>query len=432
MSIKFIITQGAELLYCGIDILLLHYFSSIFLKKKSIGKISEVVIFIIASIGIYLMNLTSIYSLEATVISFIIICSYVLLVFEGKILKRLLSVGFFYILLGIITLLLTALSPLVLQTSLIDINQNLILRGIVVLSIKAMMFLLGYIIKRYYKEVTTKLLDMKRIIFFFLIAFIFLLLFFEFVYLSEILSMTNLILVVAISFSISMMLVIFLTMKYIKANEMSLMYSLQLEESKLKNKEYVRIANEQVEIMKIKHDFKNHLIILRNFAKQGNIEDISAYVGKLIDQPQIKTLAQTRNVFINAIINQKISENPNINFSLKHDGGEYQITPDKLAIILGNALDNAIEAVSKSANEAHINIVISESKSLIKMYIANPLYETPIIKGNRLISQKKSKHSGFGFNNIKDAVNSINGRVEYRIEENLFELIILIYKSLII
>ncbi|NLC42501.1 MAG: sensor histidine kinase, partial [Erysipelothrix sp.] len=127
--------------------------------------------------------------------------------------------------------------------------------------------------------------------------------------------------------------------------------------------------------------------------------------------------------------NQKISDYPDIDFIIRYDNGSYNLEPDKLTIIFGNAIDNAIEAVQKMDNDANIRIILSENDELIKIFIANPFVVHPVFSDGKLVSIKESKVSGVGMMNIEEATKQVAGTLRYGVKEDMFELVILVHKN---
>ena len=126
-------------------------------------------------------------------------------------------------------------------------------------------------------------------------------------------------------------------------------------------------------------------------------------------------------------MNQKIAEHPNIRFKVRHDDNFYSISDTALTIILGNALDNAIEAV-KFMNSPEVKVVFSENENYIKLYIENPFSIQPIIRRGKIITQKDSRFSGIGINNILQASKSVGGEAIFKVESNVFKLVVLVDK----
>lgn len=428
MTLSSFILNGIELLYCAIDILLLHYFCAVHLTKKEMSKIKFSAIYIMTTVAIFLLTVQEFYSTYGSILSILFLVLYGFLVFDGKPKSKLTIVIFLYIMLGIVTLLTTTTVPMLFSLDASTMIQDPALRFILVFVTKAIVFFIIYLNEKHYKKMT-QVLSLKSLFTFSVLVFLILILLFEFIYLNKDIPIDQLVVTMSLTFVACLGVIAIITLKYYNSREANVVYQLQLEESEQKNQEYIRIVNEQIEIMRLKHDIKNHLIVLESHIKEGSKEETLNYIEKLQIHPGLKTYVSTNNNVINAILNQKISEYQEIDFKVRYDG-EFKIESSKLTIILGNALDNAIEAVQKNPTDktSEIKIVLSENDELIKIFVANPIYVQPVIRNGKLVSQKESKFSGMGLENIQRAVDELSGHMKYEIEEDSFKLIILINK----
>ena len=428
MTLQNLVLNVVEFLYCAIDIMLLHYCCSLFLDKKE-QKSYHIVVYVASVFGIFLATNDVVYSSFATLVSILIMLIYAFMIFEGKPYRVSLSVGLYFIGSGIVTLFTATLIPILFKTDILTIMTNPINRSGIVLLTKLLILLLEYLYDVKYRFSANGLLNIRSMLLFFVVSFNILILLFEFAYLSNAIAVEKLVIIMTLTFILLVVIITILTMKYIREREKSIMVELQLKETELKNKEYIRIANEQIELMRVKHDLKNHLIVLDTYIRQNNNDTALDYLKKLLIHPALKTYVDTRNEVLNAILNHKISEFSNIHFKVRYDNGYYDIESDKLTIIMGNALDNAIEAVN-GLKDAEIKIVLSENEEYIKIFISNPYVNNPVVHNGKLVSNKDTRFSGFGMTNMIQAADSINGNAIYEIDEDTFKFIVIIDKQL--
>ncbi|MDD3172881.1 MAG: ATP-binding protein, partial [Herbinix sp.] len=99
-----------------------------------------------------------------------------------------------------------------------------------------------------------------------------------------------------------------------------------------------------------------------------------------------------------------------------------------IAIIMGNLLDNAIEAVSKLENDKEITIRINFRKNTLYIHVNNTYNGTVLYKNNKIsTSQTDKSHHGIGLNNIEEVIKKYNGTMEIHHTSNNFIVDILIY-----
>ena len=170
------------------------------------------------------------------------------------------------------------------------------------------------------------------------------------------------------------------------------------------------------------HNYKNNIITLAQLVEEESTAEIKKYLNNEIQQLGIKThYAMTGNKVIDAVLATKknSAEHKGINFYA--DGN----IPDKCIVdeidftnIIGNLLDNAIEAAEKVEN-GNVSIVIKPQKKFIIIKVKNS-YDGN--KNNELQTTKKDKeYHGIGLKSIKRIVEKYQGEFELEFEEKEVE-----------
>lgn len=210
-------------------------------------------------------------------------------------------------------------------------------------------------------------------------------------------------------------------------------FKLQLKHSKNIEKLYNNIRS-------IKHDMNNHISCLRNLINTNNITETKKYldnISKTINKLDFEI--KTGNCISDAIINEKytIAKSNGINFFcdfiLPYN---ISLEPMDLCIILGNTLDNAIEACMKITNN-NISKTICIKSYIRNMYFLIEISNTNIDKlqydKNKIISTKCDTYNhGLGLANIESAVKKYNGIWDITQEDNTFTINLMLkvnYKS---
>ena len=122
------------------------------------------------------------------------------------------------------------------------------------------------------------------------------------------------------------------------------LYKRQLE---YYSKQYQEISRSQAETRKMRHELKNNYILLEALARKGDTESILAYLPQMYETAPQSLTAHTGNIVVDAVINYRISsaQADNIRFQLSLSiPTRLDISDIRLCGLLGNALDNAIEA----------------------------------------------------------------------------------------
>ena len=119
-----------------------------------------------------------------------------------------------------------------------------------------------------------------------------------------------------------------------------------LQEAEAKEQYYQEVEKSSREVQKIKHDLKNMLLAICGSYKEKN--KISEEIRKIVQElDESDKKIYTSNVVINTIINNKISRAENL--EIKTDvnievSKSVSLDYKDAGILLGNILDNAIEA----------------------------------------------------------------------------------------
>jgi sensor histidine kinase regulating citrate/malate metabolism len=144
------------------------------------------------------------------------------------------------------------------------------------------------------------------------------------------------------------------------------------------------------------------------------------------------TWIKTGNDVVDAILNQKRSEgnSKNIKMNMKVSiPKDINMEPLDLCTILGNALDNSIEANEKieDISRRYINVIMNPYKDYLFIEISNPSIFNPIGEDGKLRTTKKDKENhGFGIKSIKQVVEKYDGMLNYEYQDGQFILNIML------
>lgn len=191
---------------------------------------------------------------------------------------------------------------------------------------------------------------------------------------------------------------------------------------KEQEKQYVAIQQHYNEIAKFRHDQKNINIGILNELMEGNTTRAIEHLQECITFLSASTIRSAG--IIHSVVDIKTDEAKEKNIRLNFEYQNIQkieISDIDIAVLLGNALDNAIEAAAQVPDDfRNIDLLITiQNKSLI-IYIKNPVSDNVDI--NNLTSKKgDSINHGFGINSMKQIVDNYHGDIVFRCEDHIFE-----------
>ena len=204
----------------------------------------------------------------------------------------------------------------------------------------------------------------------------------------------------------------------------------QLEDEK----EYYRmISDNQIQIKKIAHDMKNTLISLLGNITEGKIEAAENKINELLNNTTENTqTTYTGQLTVDTMINikKKCMDINDICFKpICFMSKECNFDEIGFCIVLGNALDNAIEACKKvDKGNRYILLKIIEDESLLSCYLENSSNGVMPKENEKTTKMNKSIH-GFGLDNMKMIINNNGGAINTSCNENKFVLLFSFVKN---
>ncbi|RRJ67117.1 ATP-binding protein [Paenibacillus oralis] len=187
------------------------------------------------------------------------------------------------------------------------------------------------------------------------------------------------------------------------------------------------------------HDFKNILLGLRAQLQSGeddiSIKEIDKLLGN-VENPS--GICNSGNLIIDSIISYKaqVTKRYDIPFfiDLNIPSG-LELDTTVISVILGNGLDNAIEACKAKTNiDRYIKLQMHYLNDSLFMRIQNPyVHEIRMNTYGEFFSTKSNAHSriGIGLKSIKKIVDDSRGLVDVSYSNRLFQLEIVLFNVII-
>ena len=195
-----------------------------------------------------------------------------------------------------------------------------------------------------------------------------------------------------------------------------------------------------------KHDFHNHLQTLKSQLESGDVKRALAYIKELDEKLiTVDTLLKTGNVSLDAILSAKIAQAKaeNIAVTVKANiPDKLTISDVELSIVIGNLLDNAIEACcsipmnpnytgaasdiampvcpeADNASERFIRIYIGMKGKMLYFSMLNSAGKKQKKIGTRFATKKAGVH-GFGLRRAEAILEEHGGWCKYNSEDGAF------------
>ncbi|MDE6670935.1 MAG: GHKL domain-containing protein, partial [Ruminococcus sp.] len=174
------------------------------------------------------------------------------------------------------------------------------------------------------------------------------------------------------------------------------------------------------------HDYKHNIINLMTLARSDDIDGIIDYLEKensLLSETLFYYMTGNETVDAILYIKQKIAESQGITFMINAKVTERcPVTSEHFASILGNLLDNAIEACVSEENP-FIEVKIHETEEYFWIIVVNKCTNPDI----SLNTSKKNKYlHGIGLNSVRHTVKSYHGDIYITTDNQKFDIRIMI------
>ena len=175
-----------------------------------------------------------------------------------------------------------------------------------------------------------------------------------------------------------------------------------------------------------RHDYHNHMQAIKALLSMGKKEELSEYLDNLEkDLDSIDIAIRTGNVGLDAILSSKVSiarkNDIEVNCTAKVPD-ELKISDVHLCAIVGNLLDNAIEAcekITEGSEPRFIRIYIGLFKSQLYISVSNSTCEKHRRRLSELVTSKLGEH-GFGLRRIDKLAEKYDGYVNRKNEPGIF------------
>ena len=180
-----------------------------------------------------------------------------------------------------------------------------------------------------------------------------------------------------------------------------------------------------------RHDYRNHIQLMKVLAANGDMDAIKDYLDKLdTDLSTVDTVVKTGNAMADAILNSKISLAKAKGIEVVADAHipvKLKSSEIDLCCIIGNLFDNAIEAsVRLPENQRVIRVYMDMKNTQLYISFTNFTAGKKMKKEGKLFRSTKGDGHGFGLVRIDAIVERLEGYISRNSEDGAFTTEILL------
>lgn len=193
----------------------------------------------------------------------------------------------------------------------------------------------------------------------------------------------------------------------------------------LQRLQYEQIADDIESTRRMHHDLHHHYNTLGNMLERGDLDGMKGYLSKLRDEAVMRdSRIYCSNAAVNGLLRYYtgIAEDENIRCDVYAECGEMNIEPSDLTVLLGNAMENAINACRKYHGEPLIEIHIGTVMDSLAIEINNSCtevcYNDGYGSGEGFLPAKAFRSSrpggGYGLRSIDNTAQKYGGSARFR------------------
>lgn len=198
-------------------------------------------------------------------------------------------------------------------------------------------------------------------------------------------------------------------------------------EKEILQKYYAEVENMYTKMRGWRHDYRHHIQTMKVHAANGEYEEITKYLDMLDDDlTNVDTVIRTGNRMADAILNSKLSLAAEKEIQVKAEAKipvSLTVSELDLCIIIGNLLDNAIEACMELPPSGRLIRIYMEMKG---NYLYLALTNTAGGKKKRGFGTTKGEGHGLGIARVDGVVKRCGGYITRASEDEAFSTEVLL------
>lgn len=189
-------------------------------------------------------------------------------------------------------------------------------------------------------------------------------------------------------------------------------------------------------LRRFRHDIKNHFIAIQKLTLEKEYDRLEIYLQQVVDKNNVfQTNTISGNTLIDGLLGNKFDVANKYGIDVKYHIKIPTTLPFEdtdLCIIVGNALDNAIDGAKNVAGIKNIEICMEIKQGNFLLKVKNT-FNPKLIRfagnGKDFLTNKADKtNHGMGIGLIEETAQKYNGLTEIRIKEDMFIISVLLYQ----
>jgi len=188
---------------------------------------------------------------------------------------------------------------------------------------------------------------------------------------------------------------------------------------------YQDLREQESQVRQLRHDLRNHLTAVQGLLNAGETKKALDYLDQMAGTPALRgTRRLCENETANVVLSAKAETMERLGIAVDFAVSLPESLPvadTDLAALLGNALDNAMEAASQAPERA-VTVRCRADKGLLMLRVENPV-AGPMAPDLATTKADKAAH-GFGLPGMREIAARYGGTLEAGVKNGRFELVV--------
>lgn len=207
-------------------------------------------------------------------------------------------------------------------------------------------------------------------------------------------------------------------------SELEYQLSAQSEEVAYSRKQESDIRSLHQSVRQLKHDMKNHLMVLASYLNSEDYDAAKTYTSEILDKLNaMHSYIETGNSLMNHILNEKLELARSCGIAVRAEIETLSFARMRsidFSAMLTNLLDNAIEA-SKSEPSKELLLHIFQERGYDAVSVKNKIEKSILAENPELHSTKDNQEQhGIGIAQIKEIVAAYDGMCDFYERDGYF------------
>ena len=207
-------------------------------------------------------------------------------------------------------------------------------------------------------------------------------------------------------------LALYLLRKITKKSEEIMLTNLKMQQIEMEHKQNEDMAIVVNDLRSLRHDMNNHMSVLQGLLSMQEYDDAKNYLSTITEELVVaNSFIFTDNKVLSVMLNNKISKahQLGITFDTELLTSSTPFSDSDLCAVVGNILENAIEASSKH-EDPYIHFMMKKTDKQFVIECQNNYVVAPVFEKGNLVTTKSDKsYHGIGTKNIRSIVDSYHG-----------------------